>query len=514
METFLIKAAQLILALSFLVVIHELGHFLFARLFKVRVEKFYMFFNPWRSIVRAKRFNGKWHIRFFARNVESNLVPRTDSFGNEMKDEKGKPLYRPMTEAELQALPEDDWRRYPDNTEWGLGWLPLGGYCSIAGMVDETKAAGDLPSEPQPWEYRAKKTWQRLPIIVGGVLVNFVAALLIYGMILFTWGTEYMPIENATYGFQFSPVMVDAGFEQGDKILTINGKTPQDKSDVVEWLLVEGDREVVVERQVKERDSLGNYQLSIINYQLEMPEDLGQQALASGNTALIDFRYPFVVDSVIPGTPAAQAQLQRGDSIVAVNDVPTSANQDVTAELQKHACDSVSITYYRQNETSQPIAHSSTLYLGDEAKIGVYTVSRYNYLHTKRIEYGFFESIPAGCKFGWETLVSYVKQFKLVFTKEGAQSIGGFGAIGSLFPPVWDWHLFWLMTAFLSIILAFMNIIPIPGLDGGHMLFLLWEMITGKKPSDKFLEIVGNIGFWLLIALFLYANLNDIFRLF
>ncbi len=496
METFWIRALQLILALSFLVVIHELGHFLFARLFKVRVEKFYMFFNPQISIFRAKRFNGKWHVRFFARNVESNMVPRTDEFGNEMKDEKDRPLYRPMTEAELQALPEEDWRRYPDCTEWGLGWLPLGGYCSIAGMVDETKAAGDLPSEPQPWEYRAKPTWQRLPIIVGGVLVNFIAALLIYGMILFTWGQEYMPIENATYGLQFSPVMVEAGFEQGDKIITIDGKTPQDKADVVEWLLVEGDREVKVQR-----DS------TIVT--LTMPEDLGQLALASGNTSLIDFRFPFVVNQVADDGPAAKILMQHGDSIVAINDVATPSYQDVSAELQKHACDSITLHFYRAG-----IEESARLYLGDEAKLGVYVMSPDHYLQTKKIEYGFFESIPAGCKLGWETLVSYVKQFKLVFTKEGAQSLGGFGAIGSLFPPIWDWHAFWLMTAFLSIILAFMNIIPIPGLDGGHMLFVLWEMITGKKPNDKFLEIVSNIGFWLLLALVLYANLNDIIRLF
>ncbi len=509
METFWIRALQLILALSFLVVIHELGHFLFARLFKVRVEKFYMFFNPQISIFRAKRFNGKWHIKFFARNVESNMVPRTDEFGNELKDEKGHTLYRPMTEAELQALPEDDWRRYPDDTEWGLGWLPFGGYCSIAGMVDETTAAGELPSEPQPWEYRSLPTWKRLPIIVGGVLVNFVAALLIYGMILFAWGKEYMPIENATYGLQFSPVMVEAGFEQGDKILTINGKTPQDKADVVEWLLIEGDREVLVERQVQEVDSLGNTFYTVHSTLLTMPEDLGQQALAAGNTSLIDFRFPFVVDQVAENTPAAQVLLQHGDSIVAVNDVLTPAYQDVTAELKKYACDSITLHFYRAG-----VSERARLYLGDEAKIGVIAMNPYNYLQTKKIEYGFFESIPAGCQLGWETLVSYVKQFKLVFTKEGAQSLGGFGAIGSLFPPVWDWHAFWLMTAFLSIILAFMNIIPIPGLDGGHMLFLLWEMITGKKPSDKFLEIVNNIGFWLLLALVLYANLNDVIRLF
>ncbi len=496
METFWIRALQFILSLSFLVVIHELGHFFFARLFRVRVEKFYMFFNPQISLVRAKKFNGKWHVRFFARNVESNMVARTDAAGEPLLDEKGKPLYRPMTEEELQALPEDDWRRYPDSTEWGIGWLPFGGYCSIAGMVDETTAAGELPSEPQPWEYRSLPTWKRLPIIVGGVVVNFVAALLIYGMILFTWGKEYMPIENATYGLQFAPVMLEAGFEQGDKILTINDKVPADKADVVEWLLIEGDRNVKVLRGCLVLD-------------LTMPEDFGQMALASGNTALLDFRYPFVIDSVMPGTAAAQAQLQKGDSIVAVNDVPTPANQDVTTELKKHACDSITLHFYRAG-----VAQTAHLYLGDEAKIGVYTVSKYNYLQTKRVEYGFFESIPAGCVLGWETLVSYVKQFKLVFTKEGAQSLGGFGAIGSLFPPVWDWHAFWLMTAFLSIILAFMNIIPIPGLDGGHTLFVLWEMITGKKPSDKFLEIANNIGFWLLMALVIYANLNDIIRAF
>ncbi len=496
METFWIRALQVILAFSFLVVIHELGHFLFARLFKVRVEKFYMFFNPQISIFRAKKFNGKWHLRFFARNVESNMVPRTDEFGNEMKDEKSRVLYRPMTEAELQTLPEDDWRRYPDNTEWGLGWLPFGGYCSIAGMVDETTAAGELPSEPQPWEYRALPTWKRLPIIVGGVFVNFIGALLIYGMVLFAWGQEYMPIENAKYGLQFSPVMLEAGFKQGDKILTIDGQKPKDKADVVEWLLIEGKRNVTVLRGCLASD-------------LVMPENLGQLALASGNTSLIDFRFPFVVDQVAENTPAAKALLQRGDSIVAVNDVWTPAYQDVTAELQKYTCDSITLRFYRAG-----VAETARMYLGDEAKLGVIAVNPYHYLQTKKIEYGFFESIPAGCKLGWETLVSYVKQFKLVFTKEGAQSLGGFGAIGALFPPVWDWHSFWMMTAFLSIMLAFMNIIPIPGLDGGHMLFVLWEMITGKKPSDKFLEIVGNIGFWLLLALVLYANLNDVLRLF
>ncbi|MCM1481644.1 MAG: RIP metalloprotease RseP [Paludibacter sp.] len=496
-STFLIRALQLILALSFLVVIHELGHFTFARIFGVRVEKFYMFFNPRFSLVRFKKINGKWEVRFFAPNVLPSMVEKLDENGQPVTDAKGKPLYRPMTQQELDALPEDDWRRYSESTEWGIGWLPLGGYCSIAGMVDETTAAGDLASEPQPWEYRAKPTWQRLPIIIGGVLVNFVAALIIYGAVLYHWGTEYLPLENADYGLQYSEVMLRQGFEQGDKIIRIGERIPETNTDVVEWLVVDGERRVTLLRNT---DTL----------QITLPEHFDQLVLASGNTALINYRFPFVVEDLVADGPAAKALMMKGDSIISVGGISTLAYQDVTEELQKYACDSVTIGFVRNGEPMQ-----ARLYLGDEAKLGVYAVAPYgNYLHTRRIEYGFWQSIPAGAAYGWDVLVSYVKQFKLVFTKEGSKSLGGFGAIGSLFPPTWDWHAFWLMTAFLSIILAFMNIIPIPGLDGGHVFFLLWEMITRKKPSDRFLEIVNNIGFWLLLLLVLYANLNDILKLF
>ena len=495
-STFWIKALQLILALSFLVVIHELGHFTFARIFKVRVEKFYMFFNPWFSLVRMKKFGGKWHFRFFSPNVEPSAVEQTDENGNIKKDKNDKPLYRPMTQEELSALPEDDWRRYPDNTEWGIGWLPLGGYCSIAGMVDETTGADDLANEPQPWEYRSKKTWQRLPIILGGVLVNFIAAMIIYSAVLFHWGEEYVPVENARYGFWYSEVMLSNGFEQGDKILQIGQKIPDTRSDIVNWLIVDGDKEVVV---LRDNDTV----------RLTMPDDFARQVLASGESNLFDFRYPFVIDEPMANSPASLAGLQHADSVVAINDIQTPSFQDVQTELKKHACDSITLTLWREGEQV-----TARAYLGDEAKLGAYIVSPLNYLESKRIEYGFFESIPAGIKYGWNTLAGYVKQFKLVFTKEGAQSIGGFGAIGNLFPSVWNWHSWWLMTAFLSIILAFMNIIPIPGLDGGHVFFLLWEMVTGKKPGDKFLEIANNIGFWLLMLLLIYANMNDILKAF
>lgn len=227
----MIQAIQLILALSILVVIHELGHYLFARLFNTRVEKFYMFFNPKKSIIRAKKINGKWQVKFFADNVPSATVVMKDAMGEDKKDAKGQIMYRPMTQDELQALDEDDWRRYPDNTEWGLGWVPFGGYCSISGMVDETKSMSDLPSEPQPWEFRSKNVWQRMCIIIGGVLVNFIAAMVIFSALLYTWGSDKMPIHNLKEGLYFSDFLLDEGFEQHDNILTIDGQVPQDLSD-------------------------------------------------------------------------------------------------------------------------------------------------------------------------------------------------------------------------------------------------------------------------------------------
>lgn len=496
MSTFWIRALQLILSLTFLVVIHELGHFTFARIFKVRVEKFYAFFNPQISLLRIKKVGKRWRARFLSRNVEPSMVEQTDEQGNVVTDRKGRPIFRPMTQEELDALPEDDWRRYPENTEWGIGWIPLGGYCNISGMVDETTKAGELACTPQKWEYRSRPCWQRLLIIVGGVLVNFVAALLIYGAVLCHWGKEYLPVENATYGFEYSEALLNEGFEQGDRILTIGNQTPETTADIVEWLIVDGEKEVTVLR--------GNDTVK-----LQMAEGLDQRVLAAGSAGMLEVRFPFVVNTIAPESPAAQALLQEGDSVVGINGTPVTMYQEVVAELQKHTCDSITLAFYREGELQQ-----TRLYLGDEGKLGVYAYSPYQYLQTRKITYSFWQSIPAGAVYGWDVLVSYVKQFKLVFTKEGAKSLGGFGAIGSLFPETWDWKAFWMMTAFLSIILAFMNIIPIPGLDGGHLLFVLVEMVSGKKPSDRFLEIANNVGFWLLLALVIYANLNDILKLF
>ena len=507
---------QLILALSILVVLHEMGHFLFARLFKVRVEKFYMFFNPKFSIVRAKKVNGKWQVKFFAPNVEDASVPVLDAMGNEKKDEKGQPVLRPMTEDELAALPEDDWRRYPDNTEWGLGWVPFGGYCAIAGMVDETKTATDLPSEPQAWEFRSKNVWQRLCIIIGGILVNFVAALLIFGMVLFTWGQNSLPLDRVDTGLYYSDILLEQGFEQQDKVLTINGVKPETISDVSQALIIDGECEVVVLRGAD-------------TVRLTMSEDLAQRIMAKSNEfdaeerekeradksyrkqkyVLLYYFVPFVIDSVMPGGAASFADMQKGDSIVGVNGLDGLCYMQITKELAKYPCDSVSLSFYRGGEPME-----ARLFIGDQAKIGVYPKSESEFYTLEHKDYTLLEAIPAGIKYGCDFLVSYVKQLRVIFTKEGAQSVGGFGAISNMFPESWNWHAFWHMTAVISIILAFMNFLPIPALDGGYILFLLWEIITRRKPSDKFLEVANTIGFWILLALLIFANGNDVFKAF
>ena len=473
----MIQAIQLILALSFLVLIHELGHFTFAKIFHVRVEKFYLFFNPWISLVRCKYFEGKWHVKFFAKNED------------------------------------EEWSKYPDNTEWGIGWLPFGGYCAIAGMVDETHSTEDLAAEPQEWEFRSKPAWQRLFIILGGILVNFIGALVIFAMLLWTWGQDTLPLRNVTSGLYYSQIMVDEGFAQQDRILTINGEEPETLGDAVQAMIIEGKRDIVV---LRGQDTL----------QLTLSEDLGQRYLALQNDfdkaerekARADKNYqkqhyvlmsewiPCVVDTVLPDNAAYFAGIQKGDSIVAVAGVATPCYMQMTQELRLHPCDSISIDYYRNGELQ-----TTRAFLGDQCKLGIAARIDLKFDHQ---DYTFWQAIPAGIRYGWDVLAMYVKQFRLVFTKEGAQSLGGFGAIGSMFPAAWSWYAFWHMTAFLSIILAFMNFLPIPALDGGYILFLLVEMITRRKPSDKFLEKANEIGFWILIALLIFANGNDILKFF
>ena len=474
----MVQAIQLLLALSFLVLIHELGHFTFAKIFHVRVEKFYMFFNPWTSIVRFKKFDGKWHVKFFAPNED------------------------------------EEWNKHPETTEWGIGWLPFGGYCAIGGMVDETHSTEDLAAEPQEWEFRSKPAWQRLLIIMGGILVNFIGAIVIFILMLWTWGQSTLPLRNVTTGLYYSQIMLDEGFEQQDKILTVDGEEPGTLGEAVQAMIIEGKRHVTVLR--------GNDTI-----QLTLSEDLGTRYLAKQNAfdkaerekvrsdknyqkrryTLVAEWIPFVVDSVLPDNSAAFAGIEKGDSIVAVNGVATPCNILLTEELQRYPCDSVTVEFYRHGELM-----TTRAFLGDQCKLGI--VPKLDIFAFEQTDYTFWQAIPAGIQYGWDILAMYVKQFRLVFTKEGAQSVGGFGAIGSMFPSQWSWYLFWHMTAFLSIVLAFMNFLPIPALDGGYILFLLVEMITRRKPSDKFLEKANEVGFWILIALLVLANGNDILKLF
>lgn len=473
----MIQAIQLILALSFLVLIHELGHFTFAKIFHVRVEKFYLFFNPWRSLLRLKFIDGRWHVKVFSANED------------------------------------EEWGKHPETTEWGIGWLPFGGYCAIAGMVDETHSTEDLAAEPQEWEFRAKPAWQRLLIILGGILVNFIGALVIFTMLFWHWGRDTLPLRNVDGGIYYSEILRQEGFQQQDKIVTINGIEPEYLQDVMHALIIEGQRNVVV---LRGEDTVA----------LRMSEDLGTRYLAMQNDfdrqerakARADKNYrkrhyvlmaewmPFVVDSVLPENAAAYAGIEKGDSIVAIAGVPTPCNVLVTEELERHPCDSITVDYFRAGQLC-----TTRAFIGDQCKLGIVPRIDFRYEHT---DYSFWQAIPAGIRYGWDILAMYVKQFRLVFTKEGAQSLGGFGAIGSMFPSVWSWYLFWHMTAFLSIILAFMNFLPIPALDGGYILFLLVEMITRRKPSDKFLEKANEIGFWLLIILLVVANGNDILKIF
>jgi len=481
----MIQALQLILALSFLVLIHELGHFTFARIFGVRVEKFYMFFDWKFSLFKAKKFEGKWHFKLFQRTLE---------------------------EGE-----EDEWSKYPDNTEWGIGWIPFGGYCAIAGMVDETHSAEEVAkTAPQPWEFRSKNVWQRFCIIIGGILVNFVAALIIFGQLLYVWGTDRLPLSKIDIGLYYSEILQNEGFEQQDKIIRIDGQEPEDLGDVVQWIIIEGKRNVQVLRggdtiALSMSEDLGTRYLAVQNEfdRVERMKEHKDKSYQKARYILIHEYIPFVVDTALAGDLAAEAGIVRGDTIVAINGVETPCAAMVSIEMRKYPCEEIAITLGRETGREEV-----KIFIGDRCQIGVAPYSKLHYFEPDHKDYTFFEAIPAGIAYGWEILEMYVKQFRLVFTKEGAQSLGGFGAIGSMFPDVWSWYGFWYMTAFLSLLLAFMNFLPIPALDGGYILFLIIEMLTGKKPSDKFLENANKVGMWLLLALLILANGNDILKLF
>lgn len=455
------KILGLIASLAFLVITHEFGHYIFARIFKTRVERFYIFFNWGFSLMRMKKIEGKYRFSFFSKEAP------------------------------------EEWKEYPDSTEWGIGWLPLGGYCSIAGMIDETQSAEDMASEPQPWEFRSKPAWQRFFIIIGGVFMNFLSAIIIYAAMLGTWGKEYIPINDCKYGLHFSETGRNLGFQSGDKIVMVDGDSAVDMSSFLRKVYFKGPFDVVVKRgeqfvtiQIPEKFAKRNFkQIS------EMP--------------FCSYNFPFVVDSILQDFPAAEAGLMEGDSIVMINSEYNSYFPSIQEYMYYNGGKEVALSFYREDSLI-----TQDVKINNEGKIGVLPVYYTQYLDTKKEKFGFFSSISNGFKMAIDQLKFYVEQFSVVFTKEGAKQLGGFGTMGKLFPNTWDWYQFWNTTALFAIILAFMNIVPIPGLDGGYLMFILYEMITRKKPGDKFITYANAVGMILILALVLYANGMDVIRAF
>lgn len=427
----LIKGAQLILSLSILVVLHELGHFIPARLFGTRVEKFYLFFDPWFSL----------------------------------------------------------WKRNWKGTEFGIGWIPFGGYVKISGMVDESMDKEQMAKPPEPWEFRSKPAWQRLIIMVGGVTVNLLLGMAIYIGILFTWGRDYMPLNEVKYGVHVSPVMKAQGLQEGDRILAVGGETPRTLEEVTRTILIDEARELVVMRD--------GVKLSIT-----LSPAVHDSILESGEI-LFSPRVPFVVDTVMAGGPAAAAGMLKGDRILAVDNESTRYYADLRAALGERMGKEVSMKVERDSARVE-----LRMKVSDDGTVGIGNQPPSAYFKFEHDSYDFLSAIPAGIGFGKEKLIEYVRSFKLFRPDQ----IGGFGAIGGLFSPTWDWQVFWNMTAFLSIILAFMNILPIPALDGGHVVFLLYEMVTGRPPNQRVLEVAQMVGMVLLLGLILFANGNDLFK--
>ena len=456
MEIFLIRLLQFMLAIGLLVLLHEGGHFFFAKLFGIRVEKFYLFFDP--SI-------WKWDGSLFK--------------------------FKPKN----------------SDTQYGIGWLPLGGYCKIAGMIDESFDTEQMKQPEQPWEFRSKPAWQRLLVMIGGVLVNFLLALFIYSMILFYLGDTYIPTKNMTLGMKFNTEAKQYGFKDGDILVGTEKGEFKDFSADMYRDLSEATRADII------RDGKP--------MSIKLPGDINLLGMLKAEPSFVRPLIPAVVDSVMADSPAAKIGLQKGDKIVGINGKPVDSYNEFTDQLgvledmmteAKSQADSLKIRtatiVYARGEAKD----TATITLTPELKLGFFVQTIAGIYQPITKEYGFFESFPAGIAYGWNVLKGYVGDMKYVFTADGAKSIGGFGAIGSLFPPVWDWYLFWKMTAFLSIILAFMNILPIPALDGGHVLFLFYEMITRRKPSETFMIRAEYVGFGLLILLMVFANLNDILR--
>ena len=455
METFLIKAAQLIVAFAILVIIHEFGHYIFSRIFGVKVEKFYLFFNPWFTLYKYK--------------------PK-------------KPAPKPGEEEKMT------WR----DTEYGIGWVPLGGYCKIAGMIDESMDTEQMKQPAKPWEFRSKPAWERLLIMVGGVLFNFILAIIIYTGIVFAWGEKYIPFRNATEGMMYSETAHRVGFVNGDIPLAADGK---------ELTYYSGD-ELLKMLDAKVVTVLRN-KCDTVNINIPDGFIFTANKEAEEGNLFMAYRLPVVISDLQPGMGAVKAGLMKSDSIVSINGVSTPSFDIFKAELDKNPDKDVTIGFVRNGKPME-----SKVAVDAAGKIGIMLTPLTDIYRTVTREYSIFASIPRGIELGVEKLTSYVSQMKYVFTREGAKNLGGFGAIGNIFPESWNWEQFWSITAFLSVILAFMNILPIPALDGGHVLFLLVEIITRRQPSEKFLEYAQMAGMAFLFALLLFANGNDIYRFF
>ncbi|MDO7615932.1 MAG: RIP metalloprotease RseP [Flavobacteriaceae bacterium] len=436
MSPIIIKGIQLLLSLSLLVVLHELGHFIPAKLFKTRVEKFYLFFDVKFALFK-KKIGG---------------------------------------------------------TEYGIGWLPLGGYVKISGMIDESMDTEQMKLPPEPWEFRSKPAWQRLIIMLGGVIVNLLLGLLIYAMIFYVWGKDTLTYDAVPNGMEVSKLAKSIGFEDGDRIIEVDGVVLDDVLDINRNLFLRSVEEVSIQR--------ANGLKEVIS----VPEDFGSQMFESGD--LFPFSVLIILPEIIiqPDSPAEAAGLMNGDVVLKTNGIPINGYSFLVTHLKEQKYDTLQIELRRGAD--QII--TKKILPREDGTIGISSADKsVQYTH---VDLTFSESIYDGFNYGFWTLHDYAAQFKYVFTKKGASQVGGFAAIGNLFPAEWNWRGFWSSTALISIILAFMNILPIPALDGGHVMFLMYEIISGRKPNDRFMEYAQMFGFLLLLAVLLFANGNDIYR--
>ena len=434
---FLIKALQLILSLAILVVLHELGHFIPAKLFKTKVEKFYLFFDWPYSLIKKKI----------------------------------------------------------GDTEYGIGVLPLGGYVKIAGMIDESMDTEHLNKDPEPWEFRSKPAWQRLIIMLGGVTVNLILGFAIYMMVTFVWGKDIITSENLKDGFEVNEIMKPYGFSDGDKILKVDGQPFENVVDISKYLFLRDVSTVTVEH---------------VNGKIEklrIPENIGHIMMESGATNPFSPLVAPVIGEVAPNSLAEKFDFKANDRIVTINDIKLVKWQELSQFLQDASNEELNFEILRDGSKMQ-----KTIVLDERSELGVYP--KMPEISFTKINYSLFESFSVGYDKAYWILSDYITQFEYVFTPKGITQLGGFGAIGSIFPPSWDWQRFWESTALLSLILAFMNLLPIPALDGGHVMFLLYEVFSGRKPNDKFMEYAQMTGFLLLVSLVLFANGNDVYRYF